>query len=206
MYCIYRITNCINGKTYIGQHKYKNTPYDSYMGSGKILKQAQVKYGIENFIKGIIIDSIEDREVINQLERDYIVLERQYNHNGCYNITDGGEGGCGPHSEEWKRKVSKKLKGRPIWIKGKHHTEEQKRKVSEKLKGIKREPITEEHRKHLVESHKGKRQSEETKRKRSEALKGRPRSEETKRKISERMKAVKASQHLLYRLGLECHL
>lgn len=39
MYYIYRITNLINGKTYIGQHKYKKIK-DTYMGSGKILKNA----------------------------------------------------------------------------------------------------------------------------------------------------------------------
>lgn len=39
MYYIYKITNKINGKTYIGQHKYKKLN-DSYMGSGKILKQS----------------------------------------------------------------------------------------------------------------------------------------------------------------------
>lgn len=31
MYCIYRIVNKINDKTYIGQHKYKKLN-DSYMG------------------------------------------------------------------------------------------------------------------------------------------------------------------------------
>lgn len=52
-YYIYRITNNINHKTYIGQHKYCKSLLvdDGYMGSGVILRKAQKKYGIENFTK-----------------------------------------------------------------------------------------------------------------------------------------------------------
>ena len=45
MYYIYRITNNINGKTYIGQHKYTDLN-DSYMGSGTLLQKAFKKYFI----------------------------------------------------------------------------------------------------------------------------------------------------------------
>lgn len=42
MYCIYRITNKVNGNTYIGQHMYTNEadPMGKYKGSGLLLKKA----------------------------------------------------------------------------------------------------------------------------------------------------------------------
>ena len=75
MYCIYRITNNINGKTYIGQHKYKKLN-DSYIGSGTYLRKAYIKYGIENFTKEIIVSNINSKELIDKLEIKYIAYER----------------------------------------------------------------------------------------------------------------------------------
>lgn len=51
MYCIYKVTNLLNNKTYIGQHKYEdeNNPMGYYKGSGKLLHLAYNKYGFENF-------------------------------------------------------------------------------------------------------------------------------------------------------------
>ena len=112
MYCIYRITNNINGKTYIGQHKYKSNPYDSYMGSGKLLRKAYIKYGIENFTKEIIVSNINSKEIIDKLEIKYIAYERLSNCNGVYNIANGGEGGSFTKSEDWKRKHSEAMKGK----------------------------------------------------------------------------------------------
>jgi hypothetical protein len=42
---IYKTTNLINGKIYIGKRSHKNPEKDKYLGSGNVLKQAISKYG-----------------------------------------------------------------------------------------------------------------------------------------------------------------
>ena len=131
MYCIYKITNLINGKTYIGQHKYKKLN-DSYMGSGVYLAKAKKKYGIENFKKEILYSRIQYKETADDMERFAIAKERSIG-KAEYNIANGGEGYGGwnkgiPISNKQKMKLSKINKGRKL-------SEKTKRKMSEARKG-----------------------------------------------------------------------
>jgi len=72
---IYRMTNLVNGKTYIGQHKIKsNEKFLDYMGSGRIIRQAIHKYGKENFSKEILEYAI-NKEELDILEKSYIHKE-----------------------------------------------------------------------------------------------------------------------------------
>ena len=91
---IYRITNLINQKTYIGKRLSKtiDPSEDDYFGSGILLKKAYQKYGFENFKKEVLISNIYSRDQINLLEKEYIEKERNLGH-GEYNIALGGDGG-----------------------------------------------------------------------------------------------------------------
>lgn len=109
MWYIYRITNMVNGKTYIGQHKY-NKVNDDYFGSGKILKQSIRKYGKENFKKEILISKIPSRQYADKAEINLIAIERK-RHKGQYNILDGGEGFRGKHTIETRKKIGIAQKG-----------------------------------------------------------------------------------------------
>jgi transposase-like protein len=76
--------------------------------------------------------------------------------------------------EKWRQAISIALKGHPNWFRG--HTEETKKKIAEAMKDEKNpqygKPRSEEHRRKLSESNKGKILSEEHKSKISLALKG----------------------------------
>lgn len=166
MYYIYRITNKLNGKTYIGKHKYKKLN-EYYMGSGVHLKRAQKKYGIENFEKKILVFNISKLEHANLLEETFIAAEREkVGRENCYNIADGGDGG------NLGEEVNKKLRGENNPFYGKHHSEEAKKKMSEARKNKKFGHCSEETKRKIAEGNKGKHFSEERKKNIAESLKG----------------------------------
>lgn len=133
---VYMIVNNLNGKTYIGQHKYHETKLpenDGYMGSGKIIKIAEKKYGINNFTKKILHRDIEGQKQTDSLERYWISYYRLLG-KAEYNICDGGGGTPGnvPWNKgktftlETRKKISKAHKGRKHSV---HHNDSLKKKV-----------------------------------------------------------------------------
>ena len=87
-YVIYKITNSINGRYYIGRHATKNIN-DEYMGSGKAISNAVKKYGKDAFVKEIIAEA-QSREELWELEKQ-IVNETVVKDPLSYNMTYGGK-------------------------------------------------------------------------------------------------------------------
>jgi group I intron endonuclease len=98
---IYKITNSINNKLYVGKDLYNNP---NYLGSGKILKLAFKKYGKENFKKKII-ENCNDIDHMNIQEKFWIKELNTFSPNG-YNINVGGNGG---NTYEYRTNEEKKL-------------------------------------------------------------------------------------------------
>lgn len=89
-YIVYKITNLINNKIYIGSHK-TNDLDDNYMGSGKLIKQAVEKYGFNNFKKEILFIYNNPRQMY--LKEAEIVDEEFLKRDDVYNLVPGGHGG-----------------------------------------------------------------------------------------------------------------
>jgi len=89
-FTVYKTTNLLNDKTYIGIHETYDLN-DDYLGSGKYLKSAVNKYGPENFKREwlFIFDNKED-----QLNKEKeLVTEEFCSRDDTYNICVGGFGG-----------------------------------------------------------------------------------------------------------------
>ena len=107
-YLVYKITNNINNKIYIGVHQTKDVN-DDYMGSGKVLKRAINKYGVKYFIKEILYEC-ETQEEMLQRETD-IVNKEFVRRKDTYNINLGGYGGFYCLNDGSKEHIERCTKG-----------------------------------------------------------------------------------------------
>ena len=89
---IYKTTNIITGKYYIGMHSTDNLE-DGYIGSGKRLWYSVGKYGKENH-KVEILEYLPNRKSLIDREIS-IVNEGLLKEELCMNLTLGGSGGPG---------------------------------------------------------------------------------------------------------------
>lgn len=203
---VYKITNIINNKMYIGQAKdiflrmrgHINHKHNMY------LFRAFEKYGLQNFDVTILEKC--NCEELNDKEQYWIDYYKSYDKNIGYNICRfaGSTRGRKRTKEEVEkiRKFAKLRVGDKNAFYGKNHSEETKEKIRNKKIGIK---FTQEQCKNVSESHIGLKHNEETKQAISNSLTGYKKSkehiknmsmskmghevsEETKNKISNSMK------------------
>lgn len=162
-FLIYKITNLINNKIYIGQHVTTNVN-DDYMGSGEHIKNAIKKYGVENFKKEIIAECSSFDEM-NDLEKE-LVNQDFVNNPNTYNHSIGGSYGwknCLKYKSEEEIYAIRKNAGDAVinLMKDPEYRKQHVEKISNGLKEAGFDPRT----------FLGKTHSEETKRKMSETHK-----------------------------------
>jgi group I intron endonuclease len=133
---VYKITNKITGKVYIGitnqgaGARYRHHWYEARIGEPAPIHRSMAKYGEENFTLEII-DFADTYEELKEKEKYWIKQYDSMNREKGYNLTEGGDGTFGRmHSEETKDKIRQKAIGRKV-------SEETKKKMSEAQKKYK---------------------------------------------------------------------
>ena len=174
-YCVYKHTNTINNKCYIGitsqqPNKRLSSGY-GYSKSQPKFYNAIKKYGWENFTHEVLLENLTFEEALSK-EVELITF-----YNSCeagYNTSTGGVGNPGHTvTPEMRKQMSIAHAGQTSWTKGK--------------------PLTEEHKHNLSISHLGKNTGErsiETKNKISAALSGKSKSKEARLHMSEAKKGT----------------
>lgn len=102
---IYKITNLINGKEYVGQtglsieERFKEHIKASQRGVDRPLYRAFRKYGIDNFI----IEELEECSLNELSEKETFWIQNENSYNNGYNATLGGEGSrLFDYNQVWK--------------------------------------------------------------------------------------------------------
>lgn len=153
-YTVYKTTNKLNSKFYIGAHKTENLE-DNYLGSGDLLYKAIQKHGPDVFYKEVLYFLSSEEEMFNK-EKE--TIKEFIGNSLCYNLSEGGRGGSTLLFSEVREKHSNSLRSawennnsrrgehssrmrlmatnNPYW-KGKHRSKEQNSQHSNFMKGNK---------------------------------------------------------------------
>lgn len=174
---IYKISNSINSKIYIGQTK-SNPPsfrwnrhkYSAKKGCNVPIHNAMRLYGIENF-KFEILCCCDTLQELNCKEIELISIHNTLCPTG-YNIMKGGDNY--EKTEEHKRKIGDAIRGKKRsqetiellsrirrGVKRGSHSEEHKRKISNAHIG-KKKPMSPEHKEKIIKAITGRKNSIET--------------------------------------------
>ena len=125
---IYKTTNLINNKIYIGLSTKSVEESTDYYGSGRLINEAIQKYGKDNFVKDILEDGIDDMNILKEREIYWIETLGSHASLNNYNLTLGGDGSLGLSPDaEWRMKIGEGIKNSP-------KLEASKRIISEKNK------------------------------------------------------------------------
>lgn len=118
---IYKATNIVNGKCYIGQtvRTLDKRIYNHFYNAKKVKKEDENdcryfyrtlrKYGIKNF-KWEMLKECNSREMLNLMETFMIMVHKSHHTENGYNMNFGGDGQSGfKHTIKTKNKIKKSL-------------------------------------------------------------------------------------------------
>lgn len=171
---IYKITNTINEKVYVGQSKNLNTRFTNHLyrinrgeHHNEHLQRSFDKHGEDKFVYEIL-EEIEDLSLLDSREKYWIDHYGGINSNDTYNLKDPL---LNEHNDYVRGKISKANSGENNPNYGNKWTDEQKKNMSKSRKGKSWEELY------------GKDKAKEMRENASESQMGREHSEETKEKI-----------------------
>lgn len=192
---IYKITNKLSGKAYVGQTTQSlRKRWNSHVAQSEKCRwpvhRAIAKYG-RNAFDVVVLERCADRESLDAAERKWVESERTKQPRG-YNLTDGGGGISGfKMPAEACQKLGDRMRGREVSPetrakiaaanRGRVHSAEH---VAARVAHLRGQQRTEDTRRKISNAHKGKTLTPEHIAKSAEARRGQSRPSERRRTLS----------------------